>query len=234
LIEQPLTDVHLARDSKNYREKTMKNLCGFVCVAVCLFLCVPANAASACNSITGNLVANCGFETGSFSSWTLSGNDVPTELNNLYGVEGTDPLDGISPHSGSDQAFFADLDANSTTMSQSIPTTVGGVYTVVFYLAQDTSITAPYSNDLSVSFGGNLFDSLTAIPVEGYTKYLFETTATSSSTLLSFKFGDDLGELLVDDISVTPTPEPPAWMLMLTGMLGLGLLSRRATLTARC
>ena len=34
---------------------------------------------SICDSIAGNLVANCGFETGTFSSWTQSGNTGSTD-----------------------------------------------------------------------------------------------------------------------------------------------------------
>jgi hypothetical protein len=220
----------------------MKILCGFICAAFCLLLSVPASATSLCNSISGNLVADCGFETGSFTGWTLSGNDTPFELGNLYGVEGVDPFDGISPNSGSDQAYFGDLVANSTTLSQTIGTTAAATYMVSFFLAQDTAVgTQPTeSNAFSASFGGVVLDNLTGVPVEGYTEFSFLTTATSSSSVLSLTVGDDLGEFLLDDVSVvkeasgtTTTPEPAAWMLMLTGMIGIGLLYKRHVVTAR-
>lgn len=198
----------------------MKITCGLLCAALFLFLGAPLSRADICGSAASNLVANCGFETGDFTAWTLSGHDVPGELGNLYGVEGVDPIDGISPNSGTFQAYFADLDSNSTTISQSLATVSGTSYTVSWYLAQDTSIATPYSNEFSVSFGGTSLLSLTGMPVEGYTKYSYTVAATSSSTLLSMTLGNDLGEFLLDDISVVPvprvtTPEPAAWALLL-------------------
>src|SRR5580692_6126484 len=161
----------------------MRLACGFVCIAFCLFLGVTESKADSCISV-GNLVANCGFETGTFSSWSLSGNDVPLGLNILYGVEGVDPLDGIHPDSGTSQAFFTDLDANATTLKQTIITAPAHTYTVSWFLAQDTAAIAPSSNEFSASFGGVTLVSLTAVPVEGYTEYSYTATALSSSSVL--------------------------------------------------
>jgi len=185
-------------------------------------------ASTACTSVVGNLVANCGFETGDFTSWTLAGNDVPGELNNLYGVEGTDPLDNISPHNGNDQAFFGDLDPNATTLSQTLSTNLG-TYIITFYLAQDTTPgnAAESENELLVSFGGVQLADLANIPIEGYTKYTYIGTATSASSVLSLTLGDGLGEELLDDVSVTQTPEPSSMMLLATGLAGIAGMARR-------
>ena len=43
------------------------------------FTSLPGSAAAApsiCNAIPGNLIVNCGFETGNFSRWTQSGNTI--------------------------------------------------------------------------------------------------------------------------------------------------------------
>jgi hypothetical protein len=215
----------------------MRKIYSFICVAFCLFLAVPqSKAASICDSTPGQLVKNCGFESGDFTSWNLSGNDVPGQAGTLYGVEGTDPIDGISPNSGSNQAFFADLVSNATTLSQSITTTPGGVYSVSWFLVQDTPIQPPqYSNEFSASFGGDTLVSLSAMPVQGYTEYSFLVDATSSSSVLSLTFGNDLGEYLVDDVSVTAvTPEPPAWTLMLVGLMGAAFYWKRDELVRLC
>jgi hypothetical protein len=205
----------------------MKTTCGLICAVFCLFLAVPqSKAGSICDAVSGNLVANCGFETGDFTGWILSGNDVPAELGNLYGVEGTDPFDGISPHSGSYQAYIADLVANSTTLSETLTTIPGHEYLVSWYLAQDTAILAPYSNAFSVSFGPATLVSLTAVPVEGYTYYSSPATATSSSTTLSLTLGNDLGEFLLDDVTVSAVPEPAAWTLALGGVALAFILHR--------
>jgi len=194
-------------------------------LAVCAMLCLVAvqrqavaGSISICSGVATNLVANCGFETGDFTDWTLSGNDVPMELENLYGVEDIDPFDGIAPNSGSDQAYFADLDANSTTLSETIVTIPGVLYQISWYLAQDTAPGATYSNLFSASFGATLLTNLTAVPAQGYTPYTFSVTAETASTVLSFTLGDDLGEFLLDDVVVSAagsTPEPGTWFLLL-------------------
>jgi hypothetical protein len=75
--------------------------------------------------------------------------------------------------------------------------------------------------------------SLSDIAVEGYTKYSYTVAATSGSSVLDISLGNDLGEFLLDDVSVvhdtsTPAvPEPPAWTTMLTGIIAMGLLLRR-------
>src|SRR5271154_972373 len=91
----------------------MKTACGLIGIGFCLFVGVQGGKANVlCSANPNNLVTNCGFETGDFTGWSLSGNDVPSELNNLYGVEGVDPLDGIAPHSGNFQVFIGDLESN--------------------------------------------------------------------------------------------------------------------------
>ena len=191
-------------------------------------------AASICGAAAGNLVANCGFETGDFTSWTLTGNDTPAELDNLYGVEGVDPIDSIGPNSGSNQAFFADLVANSTTLSQVITTNPGDVYAISFYLAQDTDPASgggQYTNAFAASFDGISLMASSVIPVEGYTQYSYTEMALDASSALNLVLGNDLGEFLVDDVVVTDTsataatPEPSALLLMLaacaiTGVAG--------------
>jgi hypothetical protein len=186
-----------------------------------------AGPLSVCNANPRNLVANCGFETGDFTSWALSGNDTPLQLGNLYGVEGTDPVNGISPDSGSSQAYFADLDSSATTLSQTLATQIGVTYQISWFLAQDTALVSPYSNSFSLSFGGAKVANLTAIPVEGYTKYSYGWAATSASTNLSFTIGNDLGAFLLDDVTVQVAPEPASWLELLIGSAFCGFVARR-------
>jgi hypothetical protein len=52
-------------------------------------------AGSVCNAVAGNLVANCGFETGDFTGWTLTGN--PGFISIISSGTGNG---GTSPNSG--------------------------------------------------------------------------------------------------------------------------------------
>ena len=216
------------------------NLITTLFCASCFLLVQPqANAASVC-ATPANLVSNCGFETGTFSGWTLAGKDVPVQLNIQYGVEGTDPVDGVAPHSGTSQAYFADLVANATTLSQTLATVSGTSYTVSFYLDQDTNPTSgggTYGNLFKASFGSASLLSQTNVPIESYTKYTFTEVASSASTSLSFTLGNDLGEFLVDDVSVTVTsaavPEPAAWSLITAAAFLLFLTGRKFSASNR-
>jgi hypothetical protein len=207
----------------------MKKLIGFF-FAFALVSSVPqAWAVSICNAAANNLVGNCGFETGSFSSWTLTGNDVPQSADVLYGVEGADPF-GPDPNSGNWQAFFADQFADPTTISQNLNTVAGTSYDIKFYVAQTLLGPGTVKNSLTGTFGGTTFETLSNVGVEGYTLYTASATATSNLTTLSFSFGNDIGQFQIDDIVVTKAPEPSTWALLLTGTLLLGLFgfSRRA------
>jgi hypothetical protein len=197
----------------------MKKTYGVLCVALGLFLGVSQSKAD-------SLVTNGGFETGDFTGWTLSGNDVPGGEGNLYGVEaGVDPVAGMAPHSGSFQAYFGDLVSNPTTLSQSVATVPGSQYAVSFFLAQYTLPgSGPTSDIFSASFGGSTLANLTAIPDQGYTEYSFTVDATSSMSTMDLTLGNDNGYFLLDDVSVAPTPEPSTWVFMLTGTIGSVLL----------
>jgi len=208
----------------------IRTMSGLLCAAFLLLLSPREGRASTsiCDSIANNLVSSCGFESG--TAWSVSGNDVPGGLNNLFGVEGVDPFDGIAPHSGNYQAFVADLVDNATTFSQTITTIPGGQYTVSLFLAQDTAAAGtcnvvPCANEFDVTLDGITVFDYTDVPVEGYTEYIGTVDVSDASSVLNITLGNDLGEFLLDDVSVVATPEPSSLMLVL-GVVILGCAFR--------
>jgi hypothetical protein len=189
----------------------------------CGFFCAPrtVSASTICSTVASNLVANCGFETGTFSSWTIGGNTLDPN-DNYYGV------DSFDANSGSYGAYMSqDLFEGTTpvTLSQTLATTVGDDYTVEFWLKQDTAPTKGYTHAFSASWDGTTFLSLTptvAAPgVTGvFTEYTFSEIATGPSTTLSFSFENDDNYWSFDDVSVaavpvsTGAPEPSTGLLI--------------------
>jgi hypothetical protein len=169
-----------------------------------------------------NLVKNGGFETGDFSSWTISGTDSAPSLNGIfYGV------DGLDANTGNYGAFFGPA-GGIMTVSQTLQTTPGQAYTISFALQQDTSPTPGYLNSLSVQLGSNTAYSVTNIPAESYTLYTVYAVASSSTSPFRFNLRNDGGYFSLDDVSVAAgTPEPASLLLVAPALAGIYFLRRR-------
>jgi PEP-CTERM motif len=174
-----------------------------------LAACFSAVAfADVCSVVPGNLVANCGFETGDLTGWTQSGNTGFT------GVDG-------SPHSGND-ALFSGAVGSDGFLSQTLTTSPGVTYTVTFFLQPDGGV----PSDFSASWNSTTFYSLSNPPASGYFGVSFNEVGTGSDTL-KFGFRDDPGFLFLDDVSVARAPEPSSALLLLTGLGVAGWRMRR-------
>jgi len=155
-----------------------------------------------------NLIANPGFETGNLTGWTL---------NPGFFAMGT--ASGVSPHSGTYQAFSA---SGSGVLGQSFATTLGQSYTVDFWAATTSG------GALSVLGGSTVFNHIFAGPTS-YTKFTFTFTALSTSSPIQFSAA---GFFFLDDISVSPTgvgvPDGGTTVSLLgSALLGLFGLRRR-------
>jgi len=68
--------------------------------------------------------------------------------------------------------------------------------------------------------------SSTNFPDQPYSVHTFNISASSASTKLEFQGSNLLGAFLLDDVSVTPIPEPSTWVAGLASVLLLKLRRR--------
>jgi MYXO-CTERM domain-containing protein len=194
-----------------------------------------AMGSSLCTGVSGNLVVNCGFETGDLTGWTVGG-DTLNPGGNYYGV------DGLDANSGNDGAYmsqdFLDDGIGTVTLSQTLTTGVGSTYTVSFWLEQDSAPTLGYNHAITATFGGstmlNLVQTIADPGLNGlFTEYTYTESATAASTPLTFAFENDDSYWSFDDVSVTQsaaaTPEPATWLLAGVALAGLFLMRRGKT-----
>lgn len=141
---------------------------------------------SACDAVCGNIVLNCGFETGGFDGWIRSGDlsfGVVSELcaaTGSWGAQMGPPLD---------LGF----------LTQTLPTMKGETYALTFWVRNSG---AP--NRFEVSWDGELIMDVTDFPDGPYS--LVSATVVGSSdpdgTGLQFGFYNSGGYFCLDDVVV--------------------------------
>lgn len=176
-----------------------------------------------CYAVAGNIVANCGFETGDTTSWkTLGDAGGGVGATNADSNTGTYSLAlvGGGPDSGSEAEAY-----------QSLSTQSGTTYDLTFYVKgsfSGTAFTEVVVAGLSQLGAWTVFDSLS---LSSWTKESFTFTADSNKVVLyAFLAGrDPTGTLYFDDFSVTPqaVPEPGSLALLGTGILSAGFFGWR-------
>jgi len=160
-------------------------------------------------ALAQNLVLNGGFETGTFSSWTQTGDTGFTAVSSTSG----DPS-APSPQ-GTYHAYFGPL--TSGGIYQNFATIVGTVYRVSFSLNSGLSASANRSFRAQAGRAGSpltTYDSLTnsTIPVNTpanphatavYAQRSFTFTATNTTSRIQFLFENDPDYWRLDNIIVT-------------------------------
>ena len=157
----------------------------------------PQNGGSICDGTDGNVVANCGFENGTFGAgqplgvtWAYSGD--PTYV----GVSMT-PLGYSVPNSGAWAGYFGPI-GNVGCISQTLDTPAD-FYDITAFVA---NIMSP--NELQVWWDGNLVDDQVNMGDFFYTPMTWAANpTTSSSTVLMFCFRNDPSYIDFDDVVVT-------------------------------
>jgi VCBS repeat-containing protein len=147
------------------------------------------NALGSITEDAGPTVAvNGGFESGDLTGYSSSGVSV-------------DPL-----FIGGEFGNYSARLSGTGYLEQDAATTAGQHYIVSFYVAGDADAS---SSSLQIYWDGAQILSQTDVTL-GFTKYTFDLIGDGSdpTTQLFFSFGTDGTGLLVDQISITPTPGP--------------------------
>jgi|SRR5690242_186332 hypothetical protein len=171
-------------------------------IGACLIMPASASAQS-CTTVPGNLVRNCGFESGSFSDWNVA---WPPEVDPATFV-GT-----FNVHSGS---FAAELGAvpGENSVSQTILGTVpGNSYEVSFWLANDNFV----PNEFHVQWNGLQVFALNNMLGLPYTRFSFIVVANGFDTLRfdeqnppAFFHLDDIAVKLMDSAELSRVERAP-------------------------
>ncbi len=198
-----------------------------VALGAILLVVVPAFAQapipSICDAVAGNMVMNCGFETGDFTNWNVT-NGAFTFVSANANAGDVGPTGNAN--SG---GFFAALGTvgSDADLSQTITDAPGQTYTFSFYYGTDGAIPDFFSaswdgtallsqtNDFGRSAGSN-----------PWTQYSFQVVGTGSDTI-DFSARNDPALGWTRRCCGGSTPEPSSMILLKPLLVSVGMIRKR-------
>jgi hypothetical protein len=198
-------------------ENNMRRIIRTACTG--LLLCLLGSAAHGVNLIRNGSFESPGVPAGGYATFstgqTFSGWSVAEASGNVGVVSGTFTQDGFSfpARSGKQWLDLTGLSQTATGVAQTVPTTPGAAYTLVFSVGNLVNPTGIFgvSSTVNVLVNGTHVFSATNSRGTGQTKIVWQKftttiTATSSRTTISFVNGDPSGDTLngIDAISLVP------------------------------
>jgi len=168
--------------SKNY----------LIATGVLLFSLAALAQNSECDQVAGNLVDNCGWETGCWHAW--------------YGNLFIDVGGGEVAHSG-DWGGIVHAHNDIEYIGQSLSTVVGQAYTLSFWMRNTQPV-----DRLQIEWNdGDVVEiplDLENVPAQGYTQIVVpDLIATSNSMAVIWALSNSLSDIDFDDVVVVPQNE---------------------------
>jgi hypothetical protein len=194
-------------------------------------------ATSYCTGVAGNIVVNCGFETGVLSPWAVSGNTTDPPGGFDGSEYGSDAGDAATGNFG----FYAGPIGSALVLTQTLTLMTQEEYEFTFAIEDDAANPDPatYTQQFSATLNGDTLLTLTnPVTVGSFTTESFLVDIeTITSDSVSFSFRNDTNYWSFDDVVVvalgSAIPEPSSLMLVAGSLLGLGaaLVRKRSSLT---
>jgi hypothetical protein len=153
---------------------------------------------SICDAIPGNLVQNCGFETGDFTNWTVVANNTPVCNAMTFGP-------AYGPNSGIYSACLGNVGTQGPllgTVSQTITDIPGETYTLTFWLQSDGRLPNEFKVSYIPSFGpSTVLTDMVDMGLFPYRQFSFPGLIGTGSDTIKFEERDDPLYLNLDDVS---------------------------------